>query len=40
MNWKDKLLFVASCVDTNDDIQDDFYLKKTGAKPIKGIKEF
>jgi len=32
MNWKDKLLFVASCVDTNDEIQDDFYLKNVGTK--------
>ena len=39
MNWKDKLLFVASCVDTNDEIQDDFYLKNVGTKPIKSIKE-
>jgi len=31
MDWKDKFRIVNSCIDTNEDIEQDFYIKSEGA---------
>jgi hypothetical protein len=31
MDWKDKFRIVNSCIDTNEDIEQDFYIKGKGA---------
>lgn len=31
MNWKEKIEFIASCLEDNEEIEQDFYLKDNGA---------